>query len=204
MTRRHDTRSSKPPYAASVWTAIVLMGFLLCAFGIVSLMLTHNHTWTDKLLSCIPAPGSRTSLAADRGLINQMHTKRASARVARLSDRQPTLVVEAQVSNDSLIPVTKIVIQATAYADGNPLSTRSSHCGRVVSERLFSRMRGEELNVLLDIETPASEATMPGDEITCQVTLSGRAATEAEEIGVRIASVEPLPGHRFPRFASSE
>lgn len=182
----------------------MLLGFLVCSFGILTLILSHNHSLTDRILSHIPVPGPKTSLAADPGLVKQMRMETVKAHLTYLSDREPTMVVTASVTNDALLPVANLVSEATGFVDGKAVASRSGRCGRVVSTRLLGRMRSEELNVLQNIGPPAHVSTPPGEELTCQVMLTGSRAEEFDRVEFRIVSVEPLRNHHHPRFASWE
>ncbi len=182
---------------ASIWTALVLLGSLVCGFGLVTLLLTHNHSWTDALLRRLPSPGGRSSLAAGAGLIAQMRTKNAAARLAHLSDKSTALIVRSDVVNESMIPVSNIVVEAVVLTDNHRIVSARSQCGKVVSETLLNRLPRDELDTLLEVPVPSDTTLAPGATLQCQIALPG-IGEAADEVEFRVASVEPFPGHPRP------
>jgi hypothetical protein len=187
----------------SIGSALVLLGALNVAFGILSVFMTRNHAWTDEFMASLPIPGTATSMAADRSLMRQVKIGATRAWYARLADQSSTLVAETEVSNESALPVTKIVVEAHAYDDGVPVRTVSTMCGLSVSQRLIGRLTREELAALLDLAPPSPDPVAPGETIRCQLAFPGL-KEGAEEVAFRIASVEPYPGHSAPRLLPAE
>jgi len=187
----------------SIGSALVLLGALNVAFGLLSVFMTRNHAWTDAFMARLPLPGTGTSMAADPSLMRQMKIGATRAGYATLADQSSTLVAETEVTNDSPLPVTKIVVEAHAYDDGIPVRTLSTMCGLSVSQRLIGRLTREDLSALLDLAPPSPLPVAPGDTIRCQLAFPGLKAG-AEEIAFRIASVEPFPGHPPPRLLPAE
>lgn len=187
----------------SIGSALVLLGALNVAFGLLSIFMTRNHAWTDAFMARLPIPGTGTSMASDPSLMRQMKIGATRAGYAPLADQSLTLVAETEVTNDSPLPVTKIVVEAHAYDDGVPVRTVSTMCGLSVSQRLIGRLTREDLSALLDLAPPTPLPVEPGDTIGCQLAFPGL-KTGAEEIAFRIASVEPFPGHPPPRLLPAE
>ncbi|MFQ5351726.1 MAG: hypothetical protein ACE5D3_01480, partial [Candidatus Binatia bacterium] len=180
-------------------TAAILLASLVTTFGITTLVLVYMHPWTDALLSHIPMFGPATSLAADPSLLAQMRTSGGSAYATTINDRKHALVLAASVTNDSLVPVTNIVLGAEAWIGGRSIASATELCGKVVPARLIRRLSTEDLKVLAELPPPPSFSLLPGQSADCQVTFR-RAQEEIEEVSFRIVSVEPLPGHLPPRF----
>jgi len=187
----------------SIGSALVLLGALNVSFGILSLFMLRNHAWTDAFMAGLPLPGTGTSMAADPSLMRQARIGATRAWYATLADQSTTLVAETEVTNDSPLPVTKIVVEAHAYDDGVPVRTVSTMCGLSVSERLIGRLTREDLAALLDLAPPSPLPVAPGETIRCQLAFPGL-KEGAEEVAFRIASVEPFPGHPPPRLLPAE
>jgi hypothetical protein len=199
VARNPNTFVPHRPYRTSIWTALVLLQALLAAFAIFALFLGHEHAWADRILAHVPMPGPATSLAADPSLAAQMRLIGRTAWYTRLADRTPVLVAEADVANDSLMPVNKIIVAAEAKVGGETKAKAIARCGKAVSNKLLGRMPREELATLLDLDPPAAPPLLPGETRRCQVAFAGM-APGAEEVVVRIVSVEPLPGHPRPHL----
>jgi hypothetical protein len=187
----------------SIGSALVLLGALNVAFGILSVFMMRNHAWTDRFMASLPIPGTGTSMAADPSLMRQMKIGATRAWYVTLADQSSTLVAETEVANDSPLPVTKIVVEAHAYDDGVPVRTVSTMCGLSVSQRLIGRLTREDLAALLDLAPPAPLPVAPGETIRCQLAFPGL-KEGAEEVAFRIASAEPFPGHPPPRLLPAE
>ncbi len=186
------------PRRTSIWTALVLITSLVAAFVITASFMIRNHEWTDTFLAELPAPGARTSLAADPALAGQMRMLESDAWFARLADQTPALIAETVIVNDALVPVTNVVVEAVLMEDGNRVRTAHVGCGKPVSDRLIGRLRREELRALSDLGASAGEIAT-GEQIRCQVAFA-RMKPGPDEVVFRIASVEPLPGHSPPLF----
>ncbi len=184
---------------SSAWNGVVLLASMIGAFGILTLILANNHELTDAFMAKMPWPGKATSLGTDPSLAGQMRISEQSARLTTLADQTLTLVAEATVTNDSLIPVSHVVLEAQAYENDTPARKASSSCGKSVSDRLLRRLVRGELRTLAGLESREVEVLEPGEDVHCQVALLGVGRT-VEEVSFRVASVEPLPGHRIPRF----
>jgi hypothetical protein len=187
----------------SIGSALVLLGALNVTFGILSVFMTRNHAWTDEFMASLPLPGTGTSMAADPSLMRQAKIGATRAWYATLADQSSTLLAETEVTNESALPVTKIVVEAHAYDDGVPVRTVSTMCGLSVSGRLIGRLTREDLSALLDLAPPSPLPVAPGKTIRCQLAFPGL-KEGAEEVAFRIASVEPFPGHPPPHLLPEE
>lgn len=187
------------PRTTSIWTALVLITSLVAAFVIAASFMVRNHDWTDAFLARLPAPGARTSLAADPALAGQLRMLESQAWFARLADQTPALVAETVLVNDALVPVTNVVVEAVVMENGNRVRTAHVGCGKPVSQRLIGRLRREELRALNDLDIASAGELATGDRIRCQVAFA-RMKPGPDEVVFRIASVEPLPGHSPPLF----
>lgn len=184
----------------AAWTALVLMLSLVSTFALFALYLDHDHVFADQLAASLPALGAGTSLAADPTLAAQVRVTEVSARVTKLNDRTMALVTEARVTNDALIDIQHVFMEATILADGRERSV-IARCGHAVSERLFKRMQRSEVTALMRL-TPSEPAVLKSGESTkCQVAIAN-VKDSVEEVTVRIASAEPIPGHPAPSFLS--
>jgi len=181
----------------------VLLGSLVFSFGLLALILAYNHSWTDTLMRSLPIPGPRTSFAADPGLIGQMRAAKPDVRSVALADQSRAVVIETDVVNESPLPVSRVVLEATAFTGGKPVAKIASDCGKVVSDKLLSRLPPDELGVLVAIPSPNSERLEPGRAIHCQIAFPPPVPA-ADDFRVRVASVEPLPGHPPPRLSPWE
>jgi hypothetical protein len=199
VARRPRTVVPGEPERKSIWTALVLMVSLITTFAIVALFMARNHSWSDAMLSRLPAPGPATSLAADPALADQMRIVTSQAWYTRLADQTPALVAETVVINEALVPVGNVVVEASVYAGDDNLGTARVSCGKPVSPRLLGRLRREELRALGDLSPAEVRPLATGESLRCQVAFAG-IRPGAEEVTFRIASVEPLPGHRAPLF----
>jgi hypothetical protein len=182
---------------------LVLLAALNLAFAVLTVFMARNHAWTDAFMALVPLPGTGTSLAADPSLARQVKLESTTAAYRTLADQSSALVAEAEVVNRSLLPVTKIVLEAHAYGDGLPMATVSAMCGLSVSERFISRLAREELRALLELAPPSPHPIEPGERVRCQIAFPGL-KRDADEVVFRIASVEPFPGHPPPRLLSAE
>jgi hypothetical protein len=199
MAGRSRTVVPEEPRRTSIWTALVLLTSLITTFAIVALFMAHNHAWTERLLARLPVPGPAPSLAADPGLVSQMRIVTSQAWYTKLADQTPALVAEAVVVNDSLVPVSNVIVEATIYKGEDHVGAARVSCGKPVSNRLLGRLRREELRALSELDPPATRPLATGESLRCQVAFAG-IKTGAEEVSFRIASVEPLPGHPAPLF----
>jgi hypothetical protein len=189
------------PSASALATPLVLLAALLVSFTLVALFMTHNHAWTDSLMAKLPLPGAEASLAADPSLRSQLTLRDLRAWDATLADQTSLLLAEATVVNDALVPVRRIVVTAEARVDGRVIATQTATCGKAVSSRLLRRMGRDELSALREIDPPV--ALEPGEHLPCQLAFAG-IAPGIKEVTLRVASAEPLPGHREPAFAPPE
>ena len=184
---------------ATVWVCTCC---LLAGFGILAMLLIARHTVADWVLAKLPAPGPATSMATARSLTSHLRIEPPRVWRARLGDNSETLVAETTVTNDSFIAVRDVVVEAEAYLGGRKVGSAISACGKALSPTLLGRIKRDELATVLDL--PASGTTlMPGSSTSCQVAFP-RSAARADEIEIRVASVEPLPGHREARFLVQE
>jgi hypothetical protein len=173
------------------------------AFVVIAAFMARNHAWTDAFMALVPLPGTGTSLASDPSLTGQMRIETASVGYRTLADQSETLVAEADVSNRSLLPVTKVVLEAHAYGSGLPVGTVSAMCGLSVSERFIGRLARDELRALLELQPPSPRPIEPGERVRCQIAFPGL-KLPADEVVFRIASVEPFPGHPPPHLLPAE
>ena len=199
MARRPRTVVPSEPRRTSIWTALVLLTSLIAMFVIVSSFMVRNHEWTDAFLARLPAPGLATSMAADPSLAGQIRIVESGAWFTRLADQSPALVAETVVVNDALVPVKNIVVEAVVLNGEERVSTVRVSCGKPVSDRLIGRLRRDELRALRELENPAARPLSTGEHLRCQVAFAGL-KQKADEVVIRVASVEPLPGHSPPLF----
>lgn len=199
MARRPRTVVPGEPERKSIWTALVLLVSLITTFAILALFMARDHPWTDALLARLPAPGAATSLAADPTLASQMRIVTSQAWYTKLADQTPALVAETVVINDALVPVNNVIVEASVYAGEKHLGTARVSCGKPVSPRMLGRLKRDELRALDDLRPPETRPLATGESLRCQVAFAG-IESGAEEVTFRIASVEPLPGHREPLF----
>jgi hypothetical protein len=181
-----------------VWPAAIMLGALVTFYGLLAVYMARDHAWTDSVLQQVPLPATRATLAADAELASHLRIVSSRAWYTKLGDQTRTLVAEATVVNDALIPLSKVIIEASAQAQGAAVLTRSVVCGGAVSRRLLGRLPVEELDTLQEL-IPSLDALEPGRTIDCQVAFPD-IGTGAEEVVLRIAWVEPLPGHPRPLF----
>ena len=181
-----------------VWPALYMLGALVTFYGLLAVYMSRDHAWTDEVLQHVPIPASRASLAAEPDLATQVRIVSSRAWYTNLSDQTRTLVAEATVVNDALVPLSKVIVEAQAQAPGAKAQSRNVVCAGAVSRRLLGRLPVEELDTLQDL-VPSLSALEPGGKIDCQVAFAGIEAG-AEEVILRIAWVEPLPGHPRPLF----
>lgn len=174
-------------------SALVLLASSVCGFGMLALLLSHDHTRTDRLLAMLPSPFAQSSLAADPELSAQVETRNPRARLTRLADQSTALVVEAEALNTSSLPLARVVMEATLVSEAGPSLKARAECGKVVSETLLNRLSPEAVATLMEIPV-ATNALAPGHSVSCQMALPG-VDSAAHEVEVRIASAEPLPGH---------
>jgi hypothetical protein len=187
--------------APSGGNALALLGSLLVSFATLALFMTHNHDWTDAVMAALPLPGPSLSLAADPSLSSQVRLVDVRAWDTILGDRTPALVAEAWVTNDALVPIRRIVVEAEARREGRAQAYASTTCGAAVSHRLLKRLARDEIETLRTLEAPA--AVEPGDRLPCQIAFAG-VEPGIEEVVLRIASVEPFPGHHPHAFRPEE
>jgi hypothetical protein len=188
----------EPERRTAAWSALVLMLSLVGLFALFALYLDHDHAFADRLAASLPSPGSASSLAADPTLAAQLRVDRMSARIATLDDRSRALVADVRVTNDALIAVRHIFLEARALVGGRERSV-VARCGHAVSNRLIGRMQRGELAALMEL-TPSDPGRLePGESTQCQVAMVGL-KDEVDEVTLRIASAEPVPGHPAPRF----
>lgn len=186
-----------------IWTAIVLLLGLDVAFALLTLFMAQRHAWTDGFLAAVPMPGTRTSMAADPGLMRQLRVADTELWFSDLADQSSTLVADVSVENNSSLPVTKIVLEAQAFGSGAWVRTVSALCGLAVSPRLLGRLDREELVSLLDLAPPDTRAVQPGTSVRCQLAFP-TLQSGVDEVMFKIASAEPSPGHPVPRFLLAE
>jgi len=194
MPRTRTTVIKHEKRPKPIRTVFALLVSAVCAFGILTLFLAHDHTRADELLSAIPSPFGASSLAADPGLAAQVRTRNAHARLTRLSDQSTALVVETEVVNESSVPISRVAVEATLLSgDHQPIIARSE-CGKVVSDTLLNRLPPEEVATLMEIPVPAEATLAPGAAMDCQMALPG-VDSSAHEVELKVVSAEPLPGH---------
>lgn len=198
MPRSRTTIIKQEKHRRPLRTALVLLVSTVCGFAMFALFLTHDHARTDALLSSIPSPFGGSSLAADPGLAAQVRTRNAHARLTRLSDQSTALVIHADVINESSLPLSRVVMEATLLSQHQHRLRARSTCGKVVSDTLLNRLAPDEVATLMEIPVPADVALAPGASMACQMTLPG-VDSSAHEVELKIASAEPLPRpSRFP------
>lgn len=181
-----------------IWTSLAMLAALLTFYGLLAVYMATDHAWTDRVLQSIPIPTTRATLASDAALASQVRIVSSRAWYTQLGDQTLTLVAEATVVNDALVPLSKIIVRAAAEGPGTGLRTQSAVCGGAISPRLLGRLPIEELNTLQKL-VPSLDALEPGETMDCQVAFA-RMGTGAEEVVLRVAWVEPLPGHPHPLF----
>jgi len=187
--------------ASTLATALTLLSALLLTFGLVALFMVRNHSWTDSVMATLPFPGPRATLAADPALVPQMHLGDLRAWDATLADQTPALITEAAVTNDALVSVRRIMVTAEARIDGHTVAMQTTACGKSVSNRLLRRIGRDELAALREIDPPGP--VRPGERLPCQLAFTG-IAPGVKEVVLRIASVEPFPGHPARAFDPQE
>lgn len=187
-------------------TTLVLMSSVVVVFGLLSLFLTHYHEWSDRLGLVLPWPGVATSFAADPALAAQVRVSELIVTRTKLADETQALVAEARVTNDSLIPIRNVVVEATLVKDGKEGRKASSLCGKSVSQRILGRMPRSELTALMRMQPAGTVELDTGSSTTCQVALigTGMEMEDGDEIELRVASVEPTPGHPLSTFRFQE
>ena len=203
MPNKNRTIIRRPKPRTAVWTGLVLMTSLVVSFGFLSVFLVYNHEWTDAQMARLPWPGASTSLAAERGLAEQMRVTNPFARMTNLRDNTPTLVAEATVVNDSMIPVSNMVLEAQAFAGDTLLRTASARCGTGVSGQLFAHMKAQDLDALKALRPSLPSIVASGAATQCQVAMAGLRGG-ADSVELRVTSVEPLAGHRSSLFRLQE
>jgi hypothetical protein len=181
-----------------IWAGIAMLSLMVTFFGLLAVYMARNHPWTDSILQHVPIPATRASLAADAELATQIRIISSRAWYTNLADQTRTLVAEATIVNDALVPLSKVVVEAEAQGQGATVHKQSAVCAGTISRRLLGRLPVEELDTLQEL-IPSLEALEPGETIDCQVAFPGISAG-AEEVVLRIAWVEPLPGHPRPPF----
>jgi len=184
-----------PP--SSLTAPLAILGALLASFSLIALFMVHDHTWTDEITAHLPLPGPAMTLAADPSLALQMRMINARAWNTILADQTPTLMAEADIANDALLPVERIVVRAEARIEGRTKAVASAVCGKPISNRLLGRIGRDELETLMSLDAPLS--VEPGHRLACQIAFPGL-VPGVEEVQLRIASVEPSPGHHPPVF----
>lgn len=197
MRREFKTVVPRDSRATSIGTALVLLASLVTGFAILALFMTHHHTWTDSIMAKLPLPGPAASFAADPSLSQQLRFRDQRAWNTMLADQTPTLVAEATLVNDALIPVRNVVVFAEAMAGGRAVATMIVPCGKAISNRLLGRIGRDELRTVRDLAP--NRAVAPGQSLPCQVAFAG-VEPGTEEVRLTIASAEPLPGHLPPSF----
>jgi len=206
MARPQPAKTVVPeqPRVASIWTVLLLLLALLVTASLTAVFMVTHHTWTERVMSALPVPGPMASLAADPSLIAQMRLERPHAWIAHSADRIPVLVVEAEVANAALIEVVNVTLEALALGpDGRLLARRRALCGKPLSRRLLGRLRVEEIAAATSARPARPLALEPGHRTRCQVAFAGL-EPGVSEVSLRIASVEPLPGHSRPLFLPGE
>jgi hypothetical protein len=118
-----------------------------------------------------------------------------------LADQTPVLMMEATVMNDALVPVRRVMVRAEARIDGHKVAAQTGACGKAVSSRLLRRIGRDELAALREIDPAAP--MRPGERSPCQLAFTG-IAPGVKEVVLRIASVEPFPGHPARAFDPQE
>jgi hypothetical protein len=182
---------------SSLTAPLAILGALLASFALIALFMVHDHTWTDEITAHMPWPGQGMSLAADPSLEPQMRMINARAWNTILADQTPTLMAEADIVNDALVPVERIMVRAEARTEGRTKAVATAVCGKSISTRLLGRIGRDEIETLMSLDAPLS--VEPGHTLACQVAFPG-VVPGVEEVVIRIASVEPSPGHHPPVF----
>jgi hypothetical protein len=181
--------------------ALAFLAVLVATFAMAAVVLIRNHAWADALAARLPFPGPTSSLAADPSLAPQLRVVGARAWDTLLADQTPVLIAEAEVVNDALVPVRRVVLEVQARTrDGQAVALATAACGTTVSHRLLKRIARDELGALQSLKPAIS--TEPGGRLTCQVAFAG-IAPGVEEVVLRVSSVEPDPGHSPPTFRSA-
>jgi hypothetical protein len=173
------------------------------AIALFALFLAQRHDWSDRFLAGVPMPGTRTSMAADPGLMQQLRVTEVDLWFSDLVDQSPTLIADVDVENPSSLPITNIVLEAQAFESGAWVRTVSALCGIAVSPRLLGRLRREELVSLLDLSPPYPDEVPPGATVRCQIAFPGL-SSGVDEVMFKVASAEAFPGHSAPRFRLAE
>ena len=202
----HRSKTYVPPRVlrrTPLGTAIVLLLGLDVVIALFALFLAQRHDWSDRFLSRVPMPGTRTSMAADPGLMQQLRVTEVELWFSDLVDQSSTLVADVDVENPSSLPITNIVLEAQAFDSGAWVRTVSALCGLAVSPRLLGRLRREELVSLLDLSPPDPLDVPPGATVRCQIAFPG-VSSGVDEVMFKVASAEPSPGHPAPLFRLAE
>ncbi|MFT4571756.1 MAG: hypothetical protein ACI8TX_003112 [Hyphomicrobiaceae bacterium] len=187
-----------PEHRTGAWTAIVLMLSMVGMFVLFALYLDHDHVFADRLAAALPSPGVGNSLAADPTLAAQVRVDDLTARITMLEDQTTAMIAEARVTNDALIDIQHVVMEASVVTEGRERSVLA-RCGHAVSDRLLKRMPRSEVTALMRI-TPSDPAVLGSGESTrCQVAIAN-VREGIDKVTVRIASAEPIPGHPDPLF----
>ncbi len=197
MQRRSKTVAAEERKSSPVWTAIVLMASFTGLVATASAFLVHNHEWTDTVLGALPAMAS--ALAADPGLAGQMRIKDPALEIMTLADQTRILVAQSSVVNDALIPAANLSLEVRAYSAGEEVRQVSSGCGKNVSAKLLRGLRINEVVALLKLDAGTPVVLYPGKEIRCQVAIPD-ISEDVDEISLRIAYAEALPGHPPAHF----
>ena len=198
MAARPRTVIPKRSERSPIWGAVSMLTALMTAYGLLAVYMARDHAWTDRILQHVPIPTTRASLAADAALATQIRIVTSSAWYTSLADQTRTLVAEATVVNDALVPLSRVIVEARAHGQEGATRTQSAVCGGAISRRLLGRLPVDELQTLQNL-VPSLEALEPGQTIECQVAFADMDAG-AEEVILRIAWAEPLPGHPRPLF----
>jgi hypothetical protein len=206
MAKPKDAILPETENRTAAGTTIVLMSSVVAIFGLFSLFLTHYHEWNDRLALGVPWPGVATSFAADPGLATQVRVSEVTVKMTKLADQTQALIAQVRLTNDALIPIRNVVVEAILIQDGEDGRKASALCGKNISSRILGRMPRSELTALMRMRPRESVELETGASTTCQVALIGteEELEEIDEVELRVASVEPRPGHRLSRFRSPE
>ena len=104
----------------------------------------------------------------------------------------------ARLTNDALLSLDAVMVEADAYSAGTLLAQIASACGKPASATLIGRLGREELAALMELP-PLGAHIEPGASVRCQVAFPPL-RSEVDEVRLRVASAEPRPGHPPPRF----
>jgi hypothetical protein len=97
-------------------------------------------------------------------------------------------------ADPSLEPQMRMI---NARTEGRTKAVATAVCGKSISTRLLGRIGRDEIETLMSLDAPLS--VEPGHTLACQVAFPG-VVPGVEEVVIRIASVEPSPGHHPPVF----